>query len=60
MIESNLREEVLIRKLTNFLCNVLPNCTKERPPKNDVQESDTPIEIPLVVTPKRESSDEDA
>jgi hypothetical protein len=58
--EANLREEGPIRKMADFLRYVLPDYTAERQPKNAVQESDTPIEIPLAVTQKRESSDNDA
>jgi hypothetical protein len=38
----------------------MPNYKVERQPKTQVQQSDTPTEIPLVVTPKRESRDDDA
>jgi hypothetical protein len=57
MREANLREEGLIRKTAGFLRKVLPNYTAERQPKNVVQGSDTPLEIPVALTPKHESGD---
>jgi hypothetical protein len=60
MREANLREGGRISRMADFLRKVLPDHTVERQPKNAVQVSDTPIEIPLEVTPKRESSNDDA
>jgi hypothetical protein len=57
MREANLREKELVRKMAGFLRKVLPDYTAERQTKNAVQESDTPVEIPIAVTPKRASSD---
>jgi hypothetical protein len=59
MPEANLREEGLVRKMADFRRILLPDHTAEREPKNDVQESNIPIEIPLAVKPKRESRDDD-
>jgi hypothetical protein len=59
MREANMREDELIRKTADFLCKVLPDYNEERQPKNVVQESDTPMEISVAVTPKRESGDDD-
>jgi hypothetical protein len=59
MREANLREEELILKTADFLRKVLPDYTAERQPKNVEQESDTPMGIPVAVTPKRESDDDD-
>jgi hypothetical protein len=46
--------------MTEILRKVLPDYTSESHPKTQVQQSDTPTEIPPVVTLRRESSDDDA
>jgi uncharacterized ferredoxin-like protein len=47
-----------IRKAADFLRKVLPDYTAERQPKNAVQKSDKPMEIPVSVTPKSEGDDD--
>jgi hypothetical protein len=65
--EARLREEGLVRaKKADFIHKALPAYTVEHPSKYDVveQESDTPVDVPAAVTPKRESrhdhNDDDA
>jgi hypothetical protein len=57
--EAKLREEELIRKTADCLRKVLPDYIAEHQPKNVVHESDTPMEIPVPLTPKRDSGDDD-
>jgi hypothetical protein len=59
MREADSREEGLIRRLADFLLKVLPDYASEHQPKTEVQRSVTQTEIPSVVTPKRDSSDDD-
>jgi hypothetical protein len=46
--------------MADFLHKALPDNTTEHPSKCVVeQESDTPVEVPVAVTPKSESHDDD-
>jgi isoaspartyl peptidase/L-asparaginase-like protein (Ntn-hydrolase superfamily) len=59
--EARLREEGLVRaKKADFMHKALPTYTAEHPSKYVVeQESDTHLEVPAAVTPKRESREDD-
>jgi hypothetical protein len=59
--EAKLREEVPVRpKMDDFLHKSLPDHTAEQPSKYvDEQESDKPVEVPVEVTTKRESREDD-
>jgi hypothetical protein len=45
--------------MADFLCKVLPDYTAKRQPKTEVHQSVTQTEIPSMVTPKGDSSDDD-
>jgi hypothetical protein len=59
--EARLREEGLVRiNMADFMYKALPAFTAEHPSKYVLeQESDTLVEVPAAVTPKRESRDVD-
>jgi hypothetical protein len=63
--EASLLDEGLVRaKMADFMHKALPVYTAaaaEHPSKYDVieQETDTPVEVPVAVTPKRESHHDD-
>jgi hypothetical protein len=61
MREATLREKGLVRvKLAQFFHKALPTYTAEHQSKYLVeQDSDNPVEVPVVVTPKRECRDDD-
>jgi hypothetical protein len=59
MREVDIREEGLIRRLADFLRKVMPDYASEHQTQTEIQRSVTPAEIPSVVTPKRDSSDDD-
>jgi hypothetical protein len=71
MREASLQDEGLVRaKMADFMRTALPTTytaaaavAAEHPSKYDddvaEQESDTPVEVPVAVTPKREGRDED-
>jgi hypothetical protein len=59
MREADMGEEVLIRRVADFLLKVLSDYTEERQPKIGVQQSVTPTKIRSVVKPKRYSSDDE-
>jgi hypothetical protein len=59
MREAKLRKEGLVHIMADFLRKILPDYSAERQPKNVEQESDTPVDIPVAGTPKRESTDDD-
>jgi hypothetical protein len=59
--DAKVREEVPVRpKMANFLHKALPDHTAEHPSKYVVeQEPDKHVEVPVEVTPKRESHEDD-